>query len=332
VADIAFTKAVARSRLPDHNVFFGYSYMSLEMLEIEKRMGVLTILDQIDPGPVEFRLVAEEMNKHPELAGPAPVYPAAYYERLRKEWDLTDVIVVNSEWSRDALISEGVNAAKIGVLPLAYEGGKAEGLRLRNGCKATAGPAKAKGQSLDNGDKGFNSGFSPERPLHVLWLGQVNVRKGIHYLIEAARMLQDANVHFDIVGSIGISDQAVASAPSNMTFHGSVSRDRSADHYSKADVFVLPTLSDGFAITQLEAMAYGLPVITTPNCGEVVQDEKNGFLVPACDAQALVVAISRFDQDRGLASKMSNECRATAKRFSIDSYGARLMEIIKKHS
>ena len=345
VADIAFTKTVARSRLPDHSIFFGYSYMSLEMLEIEKKMGVLTILDQIDPGPVEFRLVAEEMNKYTELAGPAPTYPAAYYERLRQEWDLADVIVVNSEWSRDALISEGVNAAKIGVLPLAYEGGKAEGLRLRNGCKATAGPAKAKGEfrerqvkgrvaQVESCHSGFSfqvSGFSPEWPLHVLWLGQVNVRKGIHYLIEAARMLQDANIHFDVVGSIGISDQAVASAPSNMTFHGSVSRDRSADHYSKADVFVLPTLSDGFAITQLEAMAYGLPVITTPNCGKVVQDGKNGFVVPAWDAQALAVAISRFDQDRLLASRMSNECRATAKRFSIDSYGARLMEIIKRH-
>jgi len=50
VADIAFTKEVARTRLPEHNVFLGYSYMSLEMLEIENRKGVLTILDQIDPG------------------------------------------------------------------------------------------------------------------------------------------------------------------------------------------------------------------------------------------------------------------------------------------
>jgi len=357
VADIAFTKTVARSHLPEHDVFFGYSYMSLEMLEIEKKRGVLTILDQIDPGPVEFRLVAEEMNQHPELAGPAPVYPAAYYERLRKEWDLADVIIVNSEWSRDALISEGVDAGKIEVLPLAYEAEKAEGLRLKakgeifegqvegrvaqvESCHSGfkfAGPAVAS-QPLRH-DSGINSGLrsqvsglTKENTLHVLWLGQVNVRKGIHYLIEAARLLEKEAIHFDVVGSIGISDQAVASAPSNMTFHGSVSRDRSADYYRKADVFVLPTLSDGFAITQLEAMAYGLPVITTPHCGRVVEEEKTGFIVPARDAQALAVAISRFDQDRELASRMSNDCRTTAKSFSIDSYGARLMEIINKHS
>lgn len=60
-ADIAFTKTVARLNLPPHDVFFGYSYMSLELLEMERERKVLTILDQIDPGPVEFRLVAEEM-------------------------------------------------------------------------------------------------------------------------------------------------------------------------------------------------------------------------------------------------------------------------------
>jgi glycosyltransferase involved in cell wall biosynthesis len=295
--------------------------MSLEMLEIEKRKGVLTVLDQIDPGPVEFRMVAEEMNKHPELAGIAPAYPGAYYERLRKEWDLADVIVVNSEWSRDALISEGVSPEKIEVLRLAYEGEKAEGLRL-----------KAEGDGNGKTDEGSKElEIASRRPLNVLWLGQVNVRKGIYYLIEAARMLEGRDIRFDIVGPIGINREAIESAPSNMAFHGSVSRDRSAALYSKADVFVLPTLSDGFAITQLEAMAYGLPVITTPNCGKVVQDGKNGFVVPAWDAKSLAEAVSRFDRDRELAPRMSGDCRETVKEFSIDNYGKNLMGIIKKH-
>jgi len=362
IADIAFTKTVARSRLPDHDVFFGYSYMSLEMLEIEKRSGVLTILDQIDPGPVEFRLVAEEMTKHPELAGPAPVYPAAYYERLRQEWDLADVIVVNSEWSRDALISEGVDAGKIEVLPLAYEGErapdvegrgsrvegyqKAEGLRLRNGCKATAGPAKAEGEiresqvegrvaQVERCHSGFSfqvSGFSPERPLHVLWLGQVNVRKGIHYLIEAARMLKYENIHFDVVGPIAILPDAVAAAPENMTFHGPVSRDRAEEWYRQADVFVLPTLSDGFALTQLEALAHGVPLITTPHCGRVVEEGKTGFIVPARDASALLNAITRFVRNPDLAGGMESACREAVRSYSIDAYGKRLLQIIGRRA
>ena len=312
VADIAFSKAVSRTRMPDHVVFFGYSYMSLEMLEIEKSKGVLTILDQIDPGPLEFRLVAKEMNKHPNLAGYAPAYPEAYYQRVKQEWKLADVIVVNSEWSRDALISEGVNAEKIEVLPLAYEG--------------EAVPESSDHSTLDLGPSTRTSS-----PLRVLWLGQVNVRKGIHYLMEAARLLEGRDIHVDVVGPIGITREAMESAPSNMTFHGSVSRDRAAEHYRKADIFVLPTLSDGFAITQLEAMAYGLPVITTPNCGKVVRDGINGFVVPIADAKALAEAVSKFDQDRGLASQMRAECRESVKEFSIDNYGERLMGIIQKH-
>jgi glycosyltransferase involved in cell wall biosynthesis len=320
-ADIAFTKTVARMHLPDHDVFFGYSYMSLEMLEIEKKKGVLTILDQIDPGPVEFRLVAEETSKYPELSGPTPAYPAAYYERLRREWDLADVIVVNSEWSRDALISEGVPTGKIEVLPLAYDAEKSKIFNLSEN-----GEVHEK-----RGDGTEDLEVGSRRPLHVLWLGQVNVRKGIHYLIEAARILEGSDIDIDIVGPIEITPDTLASAPSNMTFHGSVSRDRTVHHYRQADVFVLPTLSDGFAITQLEAMAYGLPVITTPNCGKVVQNGKNGFVVPPSDAKALAEAISRFDGDRELAMRMSGDCLETVKEFSIENYGDRLMGIIRKH-
>ena len=119
--DSAFASAVARLKLPPHDVFFGYSYASLEMLAAEKKRGALTVLDQIDPGAVEFQLVAEEMARFPALAGPPPEFPAAYYERNRREWELADVIVVNSEWTREAIIAEGADPAKIEILPLAFE-------------------------------------------------------------------------------------------------------------------------------------------------------------------------------------------------------------------
>jgi glycosyltransferase involved in cell wall biosynthesis len=201
-----------------------------------------------------------------------------------------------------------VIAEKIEILPLSYEGEAVH-------------------------DKGVinTSDQNSVKDLQVLWLGQVNVRKGIHYLIEAARMLEGRDIHFDIVGPIGIAREIVDSAPSNMTFHGSVSRDLAADYYRKADVFVLPTLSDGFAITQLEAMAYGLPVITTPHCGKVVIDGETGFVVPARDAKALAEAVMRFAKDRELALRMNDNCRASVKKFSIDTYGECLMKIIKTH-
>jgi glycosyltransferase involved in cell wall biosynthesis len=304
-SDVAFTRMVARLNFPPHDVLFGYSYMSLEALEAEQGRGVLTILDQIDPGPVEFRLVAEEMAQHPELAGPPSPFPAAYYERNRREWELADVIVVNSAWSREALIAEGVNPAKIELLPLAFE-------------------IKAEKQKTET--------RKSEMPLRVLFLGQVNVRKGIYYLMEAAKLLEREKIHFDVVGPISIFSRVVEAAPGNMTFHGPVSRDRAAEWYRQSNVFALPTLSDGFALTQIEAMAHGLPVIATPNCGRVVENSKTGFIIPPRDTRALVDAILRFAHSPGLAGEMGAQCREAVKVYSIDDYARRLAEIVQKHS
>ena len=330
--DSAFASAVARLKLPSHDVFFGYSYASLEMLATEKKRGVLTVLDQIDPGAVEFQLVAEEMARFPALAGPPPEFPAAYYERNRREWELADRIVVNSEFCRQALVKQGVPSEKLVVMPLAYEAAQSATTGLRD--NETTEP-KVSGQwSVVSSPSTVVSGLSSSSQrsmLRVLFLGQVNVRKGIHYLMEAARLLEHEKIHFDVVGPIGILPGAVASAPRNMTFHGPVSRNCAAEWYWQADLFVLPTLSDGFALTQLEALAHGLPVIVTPNCGRVVEEGKTGFVVPARDAQALADAIMRFVRNRNLSSGMSPKCRETAAVFSIDAYGQRLVEIIQKH-
>jgi glycosyltransferase involved in cell wall biosynthesis len=325
--DAAYARAVVQMKLPEHGVFFGYSYSSLEVLREEKRNGKLCILDQIDPGAPEFRLVAEEMRRHPELNGLPPELPTAYYDRNRREWEIADVIVVNSEWTRDAIVAEGASPEKIEILPLAYESKRVATRQQEDGAQER--------QPM------FRSRL-PDRArsatLRVLWLGQVNVRKGIHYLIEAARLLQTEHVEFDVVGSIGISEAALNSAPRNMRFHGSVSRDCAAGWYRQSDVFVLPTLSDGFAITQLEAFAHCLPVITTPNCGRVVEDGKTGFVIPPRDPEALAEAVMQFVRNRSLVDEMFPRCQEAINAYSIDSYGQRLVEIIdsginrRKHS
>jgi glycosyltransferase involved in cell wall biosynthesis len=320
--DSAFAAAVARLELPPHQVFFGYSYASLESLQAEKARGEMTILDQIDPGPAHFQVVAAEVAHHPELAGPPLAFPAAYYERNRREWELADVIVVNSEWSREAIVSDGADPAKIEVLPLAFEA--AQG--------ATTGRRDNKSMGARSVVSGHVVGGPRSSPLRVLFLGQVSVGKGIHYLMEAAKLLGRERIHFDVVGPIGILPGAVASAQRNMTFHGAVSRDRAAEWYRQSDVFILPTLSDGFALTQLEALAYGLPVIVTPNCGRVVENGKTGFIIPPRDAKALAEAILRFLHNPGLTIEMGLHCREAAKAYSVEAYGTKLVGIIEKHS
>lgn len=301
--DAAFARRVARLRLPPHQAFLGFSYAALEVLQAEQARRVLTLVDQIDPGRVEWDLVREESLRWPDYAEPMGEALPGYYERARLEWSVADVTVVNSEWSRRALIRQGAPPDRLEVLPLAYE---AETAVLEDR------PESA-------------------RMLTVLWLGSVLVRKGIPYLVEAAKRLADKPIRFLIAGPIGIREQAMRQAPPNVQWLGAVPRVEAPRLYRGADVFVLPTISDGFAITQVEALAHGVPVVATPNCGDVVEDGRTGFLVPAQNAEALAEALLRFVHDPALSRRMRPACLEAASRYSISAYADRLETIVQKH-
>jgi glycosyltransferase involved in cell wall biosynthesis len=115
--------------------------------------------------------------------------------------------------------------------------------------------------------------------------------------------------------------------PRNMQVLGRITREEMRHVYSWADVYVLPTVSDGFAITQLEAMAHGLPVVVTDRCGEVVEHGKSGFIVPARSGPALAHAVGGLCDDRGLLDRMSQEAWHRA-RFLADHVFARRFDAL----
>lgn len=289
---------------PAADAFFAYDTGCLECLRLVAGAGAVALVDQIDAGRVEYDLVRDEAAKWPgwELVPLNP--PEAYFERRAAEWDAASGVVVNSQWSADALVRQGVASEKLFVVPLAYEPPP-----------VSAVPRDATG-----------------RPLVVLWLGSVILRKGIQYLIEAARLLTDRTIRFVVAGPRGIAEKAVSTAPGNVEFRGRVTRDRAAREYLAADLFVLPTLSDGFAITQIEAMAHGLPVIATPHCGAVVDPDRDGLIVPAGNAPALAAAIAALDDDRSRLAAMSRAALMKSRQFSLATYGDRLDGVARQVS
>jgi glycosyltransferase involved in cell wall biosynthesis len=279
------------------DAFFGFNSNCLETLELLKERKILTVVDQVDPGLVEENIVLEEAERWPGWEGIPGRMSQAYWDRVKAEWAAASLVLVNSEWSLEALVQQGVPREKIIVVPLAI-------------------------------DLAQNHTLKPVEPagnLKVLWLGSVILRKGIQYLVEAARKLEKLNVEFLLAGPLGISEQAVRSFPGNIKVLGRITRDQLTHYYRQAHLFVLPTLSDGFAITQLEAMAHGLPVITTPNCGRVVTEGVDGFIVPARDSQALADAIARLDADRPLLRAMSANTLRTVIKYDLPS-NAKLIE------
>jgi glycosyltransferase involved in cell wall biosynthesis len=273
------------------HAFFAYTTGALEEVEMLAARGITTVVDQIDPARTHAEAVRAEQEKWPGWERRAGDIAEDYWRRLESEWRAASAVVVNSPWSRSALVRQGIPENKIVTVPLAYEAGVG---RTR--------PVNARSS------------------LAILSLGNVSLGKGVPYLLEAARLLEGENVTFTVAGPIGITADAVASAPRNVTFTGRVTRDRLAEVYEAADVFVFPTLSDGFGITQLEAMAHGVPVIATPRCGEVVVDGRNGFIVPAADGRTLAEAILRLERDRALLAELSREALRRAGEFSLRNY------------
>jgi glycosyltransferase involved in cell wall biosynthesis len=275
-----------------------YTTGCLETLQLFKRHGLPTVVDQIDAARTHEQVLLEEHAKWPGWQPAQGRVPSEYWQRLEMEWKLADRIMVNSEWTRKALMAQGVAADKIFVIPLAYE--------------APVEPRPTR----------------KSRQLVALYLGRVVLEKGIPYLFEAARQLQHEPIRFVLAGPIGISTEAVKSAPSNVKLIGPISRDRLGPVYSAADLCVLPTMSDGFALTQLEAMAHGLPVITTPNCGDVVSDGVDGRIVPAGDAAALVAAIGELIADRDRLAEFSRQALLKATQFDLATYSRRLAKAL----
>ena len=280
---------------PERDAFFAFNTGALEALRVLRDRGVFTVVDQIDPGRVHRQIVDEQLARWQGWERPHDAVPEAYWERLRTEWSTADRVLVNSEWSRQALLQQGVPAEKLVVVPVAYE------------------PVAAlSGRRFTDG------------PLRVLWLGSVSVAKGIPYLLEAAALLRNEPVRFEVVGPIQLTQHALASAPSNVHFHGPIPRAQARLFYERAHVFVLPTLSDGFAITQLEAMSHGVPVIATPRCGDVVTSGVDGLLVPPGKSAELASAILHLAQDRSALAEMSRNAVARAQDFRPAVFAERL--------
>jgi glycosyltransferase involved in cell wall biosynthesis len=283
---------------------FAYSYAALKIFKFARARGWRTVLGQIDPGPPEERIVAKlyEQNKN-GLKSWHPA-PSHYWSNWREECALADRIVVNSNWSRMSLIDEGISAEKIKVVPVAFE-------------ESGAGPAFG---------RQYPRKFSHLRPLRVLFLGQINLRKGFGPLVGAIQLLCGEPVEFWFVGPVQIPIPPDLRYDPQVRWLGPVSRDDTTRFYRNADVFLFPTLSDGFGLTQLEAQAWKLPLVTTKFCGDVVTDCINGRILSDVTSTEIAANIRHLLSDPARLQKFSDNS-GLAGRFSLARVGEQWLEL-----
>ncbi len=148
----------------------------------------------------------------------------------------------------------------------------------------------------------------------VLFVGEPTLRKGIHYFAMAVEYLRrrGCSYEFRVPGSV---TRQVAEQPlcRNLVFLGRLPRARIREEFAAADVFVLPSLAEGSAEVTYEALAAGVPVVTTPAAGSVVRNGIEGRLVAERDPFALADAIAEIVEDRDKRARMSAGARAGAR-------------------
>ena len=223
------------------------------------------------------QVVAEEYRRW----GVPLVAPAAHI--LRREeaiYALADAITVPSNVARRSFLAMGVAPEKVHVIPY--------GVRLDRFAPTTA-------PSADSFD--------------VLFAGQISLRKGIPYLLEAFARLRHPRKSLTLVGGVQDDLRSILSRfpKEKVTFTGSLPQTELARRMSSSHVLVLPSVEEGFGLVMAQAMACGCPVIASSATGaeHLFSDNEAGFIVAPRDTDALADRLQQLADDTALRQRMS---------------------------
>lgn len=150
----------------------------------------------------------------------------------------------------------------------------------------------------------------------VLYVGQLHYRKGLRYAIEAFRRLKHPKKEFVVVGpKTPITGLEKTSIPSGVVFTGSLKGEALREQYRRASVFVLPSVEEGLALVQGEALTFGLPLVTTTNTGgdDLIKNGVEGFIVSPGSESALAERLQQLASNPELRTAMSKAAIKTAR-------------------
>ena len=287
----------------------GWTHEALRTFRAARRVGAVAVLERNYAHPRHSREILEAEYAAAGIRWPGPSWPGLWrYDHWVRELTVAldefteaDIVLVPAEFTRETMVARGVPAEKIRVLP---RGVDAE--RLRIGPRAP-------------------------RPFRVLFVGQVCLRKGIRYLLEAWRRLSLRDAELTLLGTVNEEVRGLLARYrdlSGLRVEG-FARDTSP-YYAAASVFVLPTLDEGSAKVTAEAMAAGLPVITTPEAGSLVVDGESGFLVPATDVESLAERLARLHAHPEVGAMMGAAARESILPYTWARYQEGLIEVYRE--
>lgn len=301
-----FNRAILRHGLPASTHLYAFDHAALDLFKAPSAKGRKRILDQIYPAIHAERLEQEEEDRWPGWSR-APrnnFYSSSLFQHWQEiqleEWHLADTIIVASRYSEEAVA---------GTLPeIKY--------KLRNVPLTVNLDSYRPFQHIRR--------YAGDRPLRVLFAGNVNIRKGLPYLLTAFSKIDPKSAKLTIVGGIHIRADKIKHFQDWVDFRGPTPHIQMPQVYHDADVLVFPTISDGFGAVMLEAMATGLPVISTDHCADIVDDGVNGFRIPIRSPEAIAEKVSWITSQPEILEHLSAGAVNTSREFNLSSYQSQL--------
>ena len=267
------------------------------------------LLFQLHPHPASMRRIlqneralwpdaAASLNWEWELA-----LPEADFNRLVEEPRMADHCLVASSFTKETLVENGMDPERVHVIPY--------GIDLQ---KFTVRKTRAlSGQ-----------------PLQLLFVGRLVQRKGIKYLLEALEFLPAGAVELTVCGR-PVDDMAwLQSSRVPIRLRESVSSAELLEAYRAADVFVFPSVAEGFGHVLLESMASGVPIISTNRTAapDLIRQGEEGFVVESGNSLELAQAIEQFLREPGRVRAMGEAARRRAAAFHWPRFRSEVTKVV----
>lgn len=280
------------------DLFVGFSGVSLRGIRRMNGEGETTVLERCSSHvETQIEIVGQEHRDHG--SGQYSV-PQRTIEKNLTEYQEADYIMTPSEFVRQSFLDRDVPAEKVWMVPYATD--------------------HTKYRPRDETDSEDDDEFE------VLYAGGLDLRKGVHYLLDAWSELDLPDAKLVLAGGISGYGEELAEEYSDdptIEFAGWVT-DMPA-RYRSASAFVFPTLEEGSAYVTYEAMASGLPVVTTSHSGWVGTDGEHGIEIPVRDTDALADAIRRLYDDADERRRLGGNARdLITTSYTWDDYGKRV--------
>ena len=271
--------AVRRLRTESWDVIYSFSGISEEIDREPALSGALRIMVR---GSAHIRVQQQILSEEEQRTGEKLDLPSKWMiGREEREYQLADRIVVLSSFAYDSFRTMGVPPEKLRILPLGTE---TSAFRpVREVIEARRNRILADG------------------PLRVLFVGGLAWRKGLADLRDLVAGVERNRFHFRFVGPVWQgAESVVASLTGRAEFPGKRPQRELPGEYAWGDVFVFPTLEDGYAVVLAQACASGLPILATSNCcgPDLIREGRTGWVLPIRSPEAFRSRLEWCDTHR----------------------------------